>query len=153
MGRAVGKSVVATYSATMPAATGTSTVPYDNTVPLITEGTQVMSIAVTPFDVGSSFNISVPFTVDCNTASRFLILSAFAGTVNIGSIVVFSTATTRPQTGAFILRHSPGSTAPVTYSIRIGIGGGAGSWFFNRTAGANNLGTSLLSEYIIDEVV
>jgi hypothetical protein len=42
--------------------------------------------------------------------------------------------------------------SPVVYSMRTGIGSGAGTWYINSTSTGNNLGGTLVSSYQITEV-
>ena len=139
------------YLGDIPPVSGTSTVPFDNTTPLSTEGTQIWTRTVTPASASSTFVVECPMTVDIGTSNRVLIVSIFRGTVNIGSALFYSTGGGRPTTLSLKVNDTPASAAPVTYSMRAGIGAGTGTWYINSTATGNNLGSALISQYEIRE--
>lgn len=147
-----GSGYLAIYTGTIPASSGTSATPWDNTSPLVTEGTEIWTRTITPSSTASTFKFTVPFTVDVSTSNRIVIASLFRGTVNIGSAVFFATGGGRPTTLCLAVSDNPATSAPVTYSMRVGIGGGGGTWYVNATNAGNDLGGSLLSSYEITEI-
>lgn len=146
-------NIAAFYTGPIPATSGTSTVPYDNTKPLSTEGSQILTATVTPTSVSSQFKFSFPLTVDCSTSNRVIIISVFRDSVNVGSAIWFATGGGRPNTMTLSAADSPGTSSPVTYSLRVGIGAGSGTWYVNSTSSGINLGGALSSNYEISEVI
>jgi len=147
-----GSGYLAIYTGAIPGTSGNTAIPWDNTAPLDTEGTQIWSRTITPSSVASTFKFTVPFTVDVSTSNRIVICSLFRGTLNIGSAVFFATGGGRPTTLCLAVSDSPATTAPVTYSMRAGIGGGGGTWYINLTNAGNDLGGTLVSSYEITEI-
>lgn len=144
-------TTISVFSGQIAALSGTSVVPFDNTTPLVTEGTQVWSQTVTPEYTTSTFNIVSPFTVDCNSNNRIIIASLFRDSVNIGSALFYTTGGGRPTTMTLSVLDNPGTVSPIIYSMRIGTDSGA-TWYVNSTSSGNNLGGALLSDYLILEV-
>lgn len=147
-----GRGIINIYSGSIPAVAGTTTVPWDDTPPLNTEGTQIWAHTLTPSIATSSFTLTVPFTVDCGTSNRVVITTLFRNAVNIGSALFFATGGGRPATTTLSVTDSPATLSPVVYSMRTGIGSGTGNWYVNSTSAGNNLGGSLVSSYQITEV-
>lgn len=145
--------VINSYRGNIPAAAGTTSVNYDNTAPLITEGTQVWETTITPLSASSSLEIDLACTVDLSSNNRVLIASLFRGSVNIGSAMFYSTGGARPNTLAMSISDSPGVTSPTTYSWRVGVGNGSATWYVNSTSSGNNLAGRLESEWNIKEVI
>ncbi len=139
------------YLGPIPSTSGTSAVPFDSTEPLATEGTEIWSRTVTPTSSTSRFVVECPFTVDIGTSNRVLIVSIFRGTVNLGSALFYSTGGGRPITLSMKVNDTPGTTSPITFSMRAGIGAGTGTWYINATAGGQTLGGKLVSQYEIRE--
>ena len=139
------------YLGDIPPTSGTSAVPFDNTTPLSTEGTQIWTRTVTPASTSSTFVVECPMTVDIGTSNRVLIVSIFRDTVNIGSALFYSTGGGRPTTLSLKVNDAPASAGPITYSMRAGIGAGSGTWYVNSNATGNNLGSALISQYEIRE--
>jgi hypothetical protein len=134
----------------IPISSGTVTVPLDNTVPLITEGNQIWSQIFTPLSVTSRVIITFTITHANSVTTSSNILSVFAGSTNIGCVT--SRVPTTAQTGDVLsvsVVHTPGSTASITYSARLG--GASGTAYCNQT-GAATLGGALTTSYIITEI-
>jgi hypothetical protein len=144
--------ILAIYTGAVPAGSGTSAIPYDNTVPTSTEGTQIFSTVITPIKTTSEIRILIPYTVDCGSSNRVVITTVFRGTLNIGTSLWFATGGGRPNTGILSVSDSPGTTAATTYSMRAGIGAGSATWYINSTSSGNDMGGSLISTYQITEI-
>jgi len=142
---------------TIDVLSGNTTIPKDQTLPLITEGTEVWSQPFTPVLSTSTIRVQNSFTVSSTSQNMELIFALFEGTVCIGTVV---SATVEKESGASVaftfLTPSPG-TSETIYSIRIGkVIGSPGSWFVNEIAGTgnNNLFDGTLDEtgYSISEL-
>jgi hypothetical protein len=147
-----GVGILAVYTGIIPSTSGTSAVPYDNTTPTITEGSEIWSTAISPSKSTSTMKFTVPFTVDSSTSNRIVIASLFRGSLNIGSAVWYATGGGRPTTITLAVSDSPATTNQITYSMRVGIGAGSGTWYVNSTSAGNDLGGALVSSYEITEV-
>ena len=121
----------------IPALTGTTLIPFDNTTPLVTEGTQLTSITLGPSSATSQLYINGAFSVDCNTAVRTMIVACFRGSVCIGAQAINFLTIAKPQMFPFAFYDvNYGSTLNGTtgvYSIRFGVATAA-TWYVNRMA-------------------
>lgn len=142
---------VANYT-TGAMATGTAVIPYDNTIPQITEGTQFMSLAFTPKKSNSLLKISIHVQIT-STVSNDLVTALFRdSTVNsIGTSKITNAAANQMQTDTFIVFVPATSTSLTTFTVRCG-GGSAGTTTFNGSAGTAYYGGSLASSITIEEI-
>lgn len=118
---------------------GTSLIPYDNTVPLSTEGTQIASATCTPSDAASKIGVQGCLQLDCGTANRNFTIALFRNTTCVSAISMNFVAVGRPQVFPFFMVDD--QAGPIlfgtsgTYSLRIGVNAAA-TWYVNRTANA-----------------
>lgn len=137
-------------SGTIAATTTTTQVPFDNTLPTNAEGTQIWSQAFTPLSSTSTITIHFTLTAAHGTATRTIIASAFAGSTNIGACSQYLAAANTSANMGLRVVHQPGSTAPITYSARVGASG-SGTCYINQTS-AVTLGGALASDFTIIEI-
>ncbi|MEO0490023.1 MAG: hypothetical protein AAFZ49_10770 [Cyanobacteria bacterium J06659_2] len=136
--------------------TGSGTIPYDNTIPQITEGNQFLSGSITPTDAANYIDIELHAWVSeiSNTANAVLgavFRDAVANALVSGAILATSAAST--LTGGLLAlryRELAGSTIARTYSFRAGCTGG--SVEFNGLEGASRFGGTFRSSLILTEV-
>ena len=109
-------------SQTGAVATGTTTIPRDNTIPQITEGTQFLSLAITPISATSKLLIQVnmflsPSLTAYATAALFQDATANA--------LAVSTAIAPAATGVAITSFNyfmtSGTTSSTTFTVRAGM--------------------------------
>lgn len=134
------------------AATGTTVMPYDNTIPQNTEGDQFMSQAFTPVSASSTLVIEFQATVGTSTSQQVstgLFVDSTAGALAASTEISGASG----QTCHPFLKYSTGSasTSSRTYKIRIG-GNGAGTQTFLGAGGAGlfggvTVGTLTITEY------
>jgi hypothetical protein len=115
-------------------ATGTTITPTDNTIPQITEGTEFMTLAITP----------------TNSSNKLFIEVVWQGT--------YSAAITGIQTTAHYdfntaLNHymTAGSTSELTFRVRVG-GNGSGTHTMNGRNTAQKMGGVMASSITITEI-
>lgn len=132
-------------------ATGTATIPHDNTLPQITEGTQFLSLAFTPEHSGSLLYIFVHLET-CLSISGYTIAALFDGGANaIAATESYGTTTSVPH-GLNILRaYTTSSITPIPFTVRAG-GNAASTITINGENGAGILGGALTSSIVIMEV-
>lgn len=138
------------------AISGTAIIPYDNTTPLITEGTELTRITYSPSNISSKMKIEGNLLIDCSTSNRNIVLSVFRDSTCIGVITMNFISAGRPQILSFLITDLNmgnlfGISNPV-YSVRIGVNSSA-TWYVNRQATSvfNGLLTTnsiIFSEYI-----
>lgn len=121
----------------IPSITGTSVIPYDNTAPLVTEGTQIATINYTASSALSKMRVSGAIQIDCANNGRNMTIALFRNNTCVGVSCINTVSSGKPQIFSFILSDlNMGSLTfgnTVTYSIRIGIDS-SGTWYLNRMA-------------------
>ncbi len=129
-----------------------TTIPHDNTIPQVGEGTEVMTRTFTPKSASSLLRIDVvvlgsPYTSLYPAAALFETSVDAANALAVGSMGIGNTA----EIGAIKFTHfmaSPGVSA-LTFRVRAGCG--AGSFYFNGTGTASMYGGVLASSISITE--
>jgi hypothetical protein len=133
-------------------ATGTTLIPFDDTIPQITEGTQFLSLAITPISATSKlyFNIALinsPSIIDWVITALFqdATANAIASTMQYGSVAMASAP------GIFTYFMTSGTTSSTTFTVRAGMRL-AGTTTINGQAGGRLLGGTLISSITITEI-
>lgn len=146
--------ILAFYSGSTGALSGTSVIPSDNTLPAITEGTQVWGITVTPVNAGSKFKIEQSFRYDCGTANRNIVFAVFRGNTCIGVTCSNLITSGRPLTASILLVDSPNTASSITYSLRVGVSSAA-TWYINQSNGGTITfgGAANASQWCITEIL
>lgn len=149
--------IISSYRGNVAQTSGTTRIPFDNTPPLVTEGTQLWSKTVTPKVVGAIMTIEFDIMVDGSTGSQTTTLSLFRDNTLIGFTASASTGGTvtvtsnKPGNLALCVNDTVTSLTSVTYSCRIG-NESAGTWYAGRAASASFGGTNSCG-WKIDEVL
>lgn len=119
-----------------------TTIPYDNTTPLVTEGALVMQATVNPRGIDSRFAFNFNSMGDASTDGLGIILALFrkigSGAWNcvdvtpfwIGDAVWLGTSS-KPITLSMMHVDAPATIEPVSYMLRIGLTS-SGSWYLGR---------------------
>jgi hypothetical protein len=145
-------TVIQTKSAPVPAASGTTVITLNNTLPAISAGVQIWTCAITPSASTSQIYINGSFGYSSGTASRQLVAFLFRGNTCIASTGAFvSTASTALVPVSFTVIDLPATTSEVIYTIRVG-GYSAQTWRINQFATAYFAGTLAFSDIIIQEL-
>lgn len=132
--------------------TGTAQIPYDTTIPRITEGTQFASCTISLKSTSSKVKISGHITAESGTAGRTITIALFNGnTAAIAAIPQYAATANQAYNIHFSIIDAPNSLSP-TYTLRIGCSGAA-TWKVNKNDAANGaLGGVLASELILEEI-
>lgn len=132
-------------------ATGTTAIPYDDTIPQNTEGDEYMTLAITPTDASNRLEIKVVFhaahTVNGRTHVT-LFQDAIASAIAVGTSS--STTATIIRNVVFFHDMVAGSTLQITFKVRAGNASGA-TTTFNGTGGARKFGGVMASSITITE--
>lgn len=142
--------VLQVVSGTISASTGTTQIPFDNTLPTSTEGHQIWSTTFTPISSTSRIAIRYQITAASGTNARTMTTSLLAGTTTIGAGANYAQTANVPYSIVVQAVHQPGSTATITFSSRLGMNG-SGTVYCNQTSAATLAG-ALVSEYTIMEL-
>ncbi len=137
-------------------ATGTTVIPLDDTIPQITEGTEFMTLAITPTSATNKLRIDVTINASGGGSSMWIITALFQdSTANALATVneFFATATQyAPQTFSYYM--TAGTTSATTFRVRIGPASTTtGTVTFNGRSGSRDFGGVLSSSITITEYV
>lgn len=124
-----GFAVQYVYTPFAAAATGTTVIPTDNTIPQNTEGDQYMTQAITPKSTTNIIVIEAQAFVSYSVASKDITIALFQDSVAsalAANIQFFPATSTTPSMMNIKYSMVAGTTSPTTFKIRIGAETGAG---------------------------
>lgn len=132
--------------------TGTTVMPFDNTIPQNTEGDEYMTLAITPTSATNKLLIEVEAFVG-STASQRMSVALFQDST---ASALAATSEFHPNVNtmeAVSLRHymTTGTTSSTTFKVRIG-GDGAGTTTFNGVSAGRIFGGVCASSITITEI-
>jgi hypothetical protein len=146
-----GKLIQTVTFSTGAVATGTTTIPLDDTIPQITEGNEYMTLAITPTSASSLLCIQSTIALS-SSGTLHIIAALFQGsTANaLGTIARFIN-NGNLHTLNLTYWMTAGTTSATTFRIRAG-GSAAGTTTFNGVSGARYFGGVCTSNLSIMEV-
>ena len=116
-------------------ATGTTIIPFDNSEPLITEGTEIARATYIPSNPLSKLIIEGSLLVETNASNRNIIIALFKDSDCIGASALNIISSGKPQIFDFIftdlLLGNNFGLSNVTYTVRIGVAVSA-TWYVNK---------------------
>lgn len=118
-------------------ATGSTTVPIDNTIMQNTEGNEFLTLAITPTSSSNKLRIEVNALLACS-ASAFITGSIFQDSTADAlatSLVMQTSSTNQPRNLVLTHTMTAGTTSATTFKFRAG--GNTGTVSFNGTLGAS----------------
>ena len=135
-------------------ATGTTTLPYDDTIPQNTEGNEYMSLAITPKSATSKLLVEVVWIGGNNYAGAQNITAALFVDSAAGSVAASTQTCGQSYVMAvpFSYSQTSGGTSAITFKVRAG-SNAAGTTTFNGYGSARFLGGVYASTITITEVV
>lgn len=104
--------------------TTTTSIPFDNTVPQITEGAEFVTVTITPSSASSKILLYFTGMFGCTLAINVLTVALFRNSTAsaihaISGQTVNSTNSITPISMCYV--DSPATTSPITYRIRAGV--------------------------------
>jgi len=141
---------VANYT-TGTMATGTTTIPLDNTIPQITEGTQFMSLVFTPKKANSTLKIEVVCNSGSNVANNMIVALFRDSGASAIAVQESYIAGSNEITTSYVCFIPAVSIAQSTFTVRVG-GNQPGTTTFNGRAGVQQFGGALASSITIEEI-
>jgi len=132
-------------------ATGTTLMNIDDTIPQITEGTEFMTLAITPKNAANILDIDVTFV--CSTATVNQVIAALFQDSTANALAATATYIAANTAMACVrVRHqmAAGTTSATTFRLRAGATS-ADTLTFNGQAGSRRLGGISLSSITITE--
>jgi len=147
-----GEILQVVHSDTGALATGTTVIPYDDTIPQITEGDQYMSLAITPKFANSTLLINVVF-VGARSDNWVSTVALFRdSTANaIGAVHFHSPTTDGIATSSFSVKVPSVAVTATTFKVRAGPATAA-TITFNGQAGGRKFGGVASSSIRITEI-
>jgi hypothetical protein len=137
--------------ATGAVATGTTTIPVDNTIPQSTEGDQYMALTITPTSATSTLEIEVVANYSHSAAGGFIATALFKdSTANALAVSATSASATYNQNSKIIYSMTSGTTSATTFKVRIG-SSAAGTLTFNGLTAGGIYGGTFSSSITIKE--
>ena len=136
-------------------ATGTTAIPFDDTIPQITEGDQYMSLSITPKSATSKLIIDVVAYVSFSSAGAWIPGALFQdSTANALASIVYHLANSDSSCidAPLVMRYvmTSGTTSATTFKFRAGASGG--TLTFNGVSGNRYFGGTMASGIIITEI-
>ena len=133
-------------------ATGTTLLPVDDTVPQNTEGTEFMTLAITPKSATNKLKITVTAFLTSNVSNNIAVALFQDSTAAALSTMMTSVSS---GTQLFTLTYSyymtAGTTSSTTFKVRAG-GSNAATITFNGTGGSRLYGGTCASSITIEEI-
>jgi hypothetical protein len=131
--------------------TGTTTIPFDDTIPQITEGDEYMTLAFTPTVASNKLKIDVVVNI-ANDATVHLITALFVGTTANALACAFQYAlANNEQNIKFTHYMEAGATTELTFRVRAG-GSASGNTTFNGQNEVAKFGGVSSSSITITEI-
>ncbi len=133
-------------------ATGASTITVDDSIPQITEGTEFMTLAITPKSATNKLKIEVVFNFAHSQASNVTIALFQDTTANaLACAVEYPDSINVMRQAVFTHYMTSGTTSETTFRVRAGRGG-SGTTTFNGVATARKFGGVIASSITITEI-
>jgi len=151
IGGASSKFIQTVSTQTGAVATGTTSIPLDDTIPQNTEGTQFMSVSITPTSATSRLLIQVVANATANSINA-LTAALFVGSTADALAETYAVNRAAGDNFPFSFNHNmvAGSTSALTFNVRIGGDGGA-TISFNGSSGVRRFGGVFASSITITE--
>lgn len=146
-----GKLIQTVTFSTGAVATGTTTIPLDDTIPQNTEGDQYMSLAITPTSATSLLCIQSTIALSSSAAATMIVALFQDSTANALGVVARVIANGNLHTLNLTYWMTAGTTSATTFKIRAG-GNAAGTTTLNGVSGARLFGGACTSNLSVTEV-
>lgn len=149
---ALSKSVVQVVNTqTGAVATGSTAIPFDDTIPQITEGDQYMSLAITPFNASNTLRIEIIANLTNASDVNGMAFCLFQDATANALAVTFMDGGAAAEPNIYTLSYymTAGTTSSTTFRMRAG--GDSGTTTFNGVGGARKYGGVLASSMTITE--
>jgi hypothetical protein len=133
---------------------GTTVMPYDDSIPQKTEGDEYMTLAITPTDAGNDLYIHVVVfgSVD---GSDYMCIALFQDSGNdaLAAVAGYIDSSTASLTIHLIYKMAAGTTSATTFKVRAGKATSGTFQFNGRTSTGRIFGGVAASSITIEEVV
>ena len=130
--------------------TGTTIIPYDNTLPTSTEGFQIWTANITPAYATSTIIIMYNIFYECSAANTVVTSTLLNNTSTIAASASRQATANQPDTVGVTKAFISGTTSTITLSARIGPA--AASTVYVNRGSTETYGGTISTSYIIMEV-
>lgn len=149
-----GQVIQSVYSSVATQSTQTGTIPTDGTIPQISEGTEMITVSITPKYATSKIRLRFSTFYGMASAGQSLVTALFRDAVtNALAARMENSENSANWTGQVYLEYqdSPATTSAITYRIRLG--NASGNWWLNTDgAGTALFGGTAFTTLIAEEV-
>lgn len=134
-------------------ATGTTTTPFNDTIPTITAGTEFMTATITPTNSNNTLVIDVVAVVSASTSPLQIIVALHQDAVTnaLAAVSTYEGVSTAVLTISFRHKMTAGTTSATTFRVRIGPSSAA-TVTFNGQSGGRIFGGVMASSITITEL-
>jgi hypothetical protein len=132
--------------------TAVSAIPHDDTIPQVGEGTEILTVSITPTSTSARLRLRAT-VVGAPGTNNYLIAAAFLnGAADaIRSTSVYAGATSLTMTTAVLeYEYVPGSVSAQAWAVRAGTSTGTG--YVNGNSGGRLLGGTMACTLVIEEI-
>jgi len=135
-------------------ATGTTTIAYDDTIMQNTEGTEFMTLAITPTNSNHKLKIDVLANINHNSTNKIVIVGLFQdSTANaLAAMNATEDLGNSPLPVGFTHFMTAGTTSSTTFKVRAGTDAAATVTFNGRDGSNRRLGGTYASTITITEI-
>ena len=98
----------------------TTAIPFDDTIPTSTEGTQILSVSVTTTTATQRVRLKFSGFGQCNSANGHIAAAFFRDSTCVGVSVQDAVFTTAIRQWYGVAEDAPGAAATYTYTVRVG---------------------------------
>lgn len=152
---ALSGSVIQTvYTNVVTSTTGTTQIPFDDTIPQNTEGDEYMTLAITPNNASNTLEIDVAIYIAHSVTNDNLTVALFQDST-AGALMASGLSGGASAAMVFLSRFryvmTAGTTSSTTFKVRAG-GATSGTTTFNGSGGARKYGGVLVSSIVIKEI-
>lgn len=133
-------------------ATGSTTIPFDDTIPQNTEGEEYMSLAITPKSATNKLKIDVVLNCACSSLAQIVVALFQDSTANALAAMTPSRIEAAGVQSSCSFSHymAAGTTSATTFKVRAGPS--SGTMTFNGSGGARRFGGVMASSITITEI-
>jgi len=152
-GLPAGSVVQVVNTTSVAVATGTTTIPLDDTIPQNNEGTEFLTLAITPTNASNKLKIEVSGLWGTSADTNWVILALFQdSTANALSAQINFINTADRAVGSELTHFmTAGTTSETTFKLRVGPNASA-TITMNGGGGARLLGGAMSSSITITEI-
>lgn len=135
-------------------ATGTTQIPFDDTIPQNTEGDEYLTLAITPRSTTNKLKIEVVLNASTGTAARYIVAALFQDSTAGALAATLIRIVEATGGGALVFRYymAAGTTSATTFKVRAGLTG-SGTTTVNGSAAGRIFGGVMISSLTITEIL